>query len=639
MTYRFGPYTADRTAYRVFEGDRTVELTPKLLDLLFYLLERPATLVTKEALLDGVWPDANVTDNALAQAISELRDALGDVPSAPTYIRTVARRGYRFVATVENVGPTAPAAIVAPAASPAATPGGPDTAIAVLDFSNVTGDADVAWLSAGIAETVTSDLTALGHFRVIDRWRVVQAARAGAASIRDIGASLGVNLVVTGSFQRSGASLRITARVVNLSSGDAVADAKVDGRLADVFTLQDGIVSTFARALGIPGAGRPPVRETSSLDAFRAYTEGWMKIESLDTDLVHASIADFERAIRADSGFAMAYTGLANAQFVAHEMTRVSVQPDVAALAAGIEHARRAVALDDQLAEAHATLSFLLVSTLQFDEARAAAQRAVTLEPESWRHQYRLGHARWGAARLRALARALALYPQFSYAQFETAMVHVARGQLDIAEQLARLGMGEQDRQAQPGNRFPAVGFHWLLGAIEMQGGRFGPAVEQFERELALVDRRRLYGPEYGAVTLVSRGHAEIGLNRPDAARASFQLARTYVPGYARAFVGEAAAEAKLGNREAEGAAWSEAAAARASLEKTNRPHDALYALACEAALRGDAKRAATSLEDLLSSLPACYAAWTLPIEPCFRALRGESAFSSVLGRLAQRAE
>jgi len=115
------------------------------------------------------------------------------------------------------------------------------------------------------------------------------------------------------------ASLRITARVVNLSSGDAVADAKVDGRLADVFTLQDGIVSTFARAMGIPGAGRPPVRETSSLDAFRAYTEGWMKIESLDTDLVHASIADFERAIRADSGFAMAYTGLANAQFVAHE--------------------------------------------------------------------------------------------------------------------------------------------------------------------------------------------------------------------------------------------------------------------------------------------------------------------------------
>src|SRR4029079_7554118 len=129
MRYRFGPYEADRVSYRVTRGNQTVELTPKLLDLLFYLLERPATLVTKEALLDGVWPDANVTDNALAQAISELRDALGDVTSAPTYIRTVARRGYRFVASVENVGPTPPAVIVAPAASPASKPDGLDTAI------------------------------------------------------------------------------------------------------------------------------------------------------------------------------------------------------------------------------------------------------------------------------------------------------------------------------------------------------------------------------------------------------------------------------------------------------------------------------------------------------------------------------
>ena len=80
MTYRFGPYRADRTAYRVFRGEQALELTPKLLDLLFYLLDRPATLVTKEELLDGVWPGANVTDNALAQAVSELREAIGDEP-------------------------------------------------------------------------------------------------------------------------------------------------------------------------------------------------------------------------------------------------------------------------------------------------------------------------------------------------------------------------------------------------------------------------------------------------------------------------------------------------------------------------------------------------------------------------------
>ena len=103
MQYRFGPYLADRTAYRVLKEGTPVELTPKLLDLLFFFLERPATLVTKEALLDGIWPGANVTDNALAQAMSDLRDALGDKASSPTYIRTVARRGYRFIASIDVV--------------------------------------------------------------------------------------------------------------------------------------------------------------------------------------------------------------------------------------------------------------------------------------------------------------------------------------------------------------------------------------------------------------------------------------------------------------------------------------------------------------------------------------------------------
>src|SRR5262245_10969711 len=102
MEFRFGPFTADRSAYRVFAQGRALDLTPKLLDLLFYLVERPARLVTKEELLDGVWPGANVTDNALAQAMSDLRDALGDAPATPTYIRTVARRGYRFVAPIET---------------------------------------------------------------------------------------------------------------------------------------------------------------------------------------------------------------------------------------------------------------------------------------------------------------------------------------------------------------------------------------------------------------------------------------------------------------------------------------------------------------------------------------------------------
>src|SRR5262245_8331279 len=100
-SFRFGPFLADRHGYRVTRDGKIVPLTPKLLDLLLHLIDHAGTLVTKEALLESLWPGANVTDNALAQAMSELRDALGDNAKSPQFIKTVARRGYRFIAAVD----------------------------------------------------------------------------------------------------------------------------------------------------------------------------------------------------------------------------------------------------------------------------------------------------------------------------------------------------------------------------------------------------------------------------------------------------------------------------------------------------------------------------------------------------------
>ena len=638
MPYVFGPFSADRAAYRVFKGTTELALTPKPLDLLFYLLERPGTLVTKEELLDEIWPGANVTENALAQAVSELREALDDEAGAPTYVRTVSRRGYRFIAPVT----TSPAPSTAPP-PPVASPSAPDglQSLAVVDFTNVTGDTEVAWLAAGIAETVTTDFAALDHFRVVDRWRVVQAARRVGASLHDVASAVDADLIVAGSYQRNGPQLRITARVVDVVKGEAVADAKVDGRLDEVFTLQDGIVSTFARELGVPGvpaSGSLSVRETSSLDAYRAYIEGWLKIESLDTNLVGAAVQDFEAAIRADSAFAMAYTGLANAEFVAYEMTRVTADPNYTALQSGIGHARQAIRLEPRLAEAHSTLSFLLVSDMAFDEARAAARHAVGLEPHSWRHQYRLGHATWGADRLHALERTLALYPQFAYAHFETAMLLVARGDLDAAERVARTGVREQDRQARSGNRFPAIGFHWLLGALEASAGRYDEALAAFAHEVNQSDPRRLYGPEYASVALAARGHVELAFDRPADALASFRAARAHLAESARAMVGEAAALARLGEQDAARDAWRQVEAGRTHLERTGRTPEGLLVGACAASMRGDSAAAVASLDQFLTIVAPSHVGWTIPIEPCFQRLAGDSGFNSILARLADRA-
>src|SRR3982750_3564581 len=194
-SYRFGPFLVDGVGYRIVRGSEALDLTPQLLDLLLYLLDHAGTLVTKEALLEALWPDANVTDNALTQAVSELRQALDDDAAAPRYIKTVARRGYRFVAPVEDA-----ASSPKPASAAAARDDGTD-AVAVLDFTNVSGDSEAAWLSAGIAETVSNDLRTLGRFRVIDRWRVHEAIRRSGATLEQIASALHVRFVAIGSFQ------------------------------------------------------------------------------------------------------------------------------------------------------------------------------------------------------------------------------------------------------------------------------------------------------------------------------------------------------------------------------------------------------------------------------------------------------
>src|SRR5258708_1870247 len=346
-----------------------------------------------------------------------------------------------------------------------------EQAIGVLDFANVTGESDCAWLSAGIAETVTGDLRALGRFRVVDRGRVIEAIRRTGGSLQEVSTDLDAPLAVVGSYQRNGGRIRITARVVNVRNGEALADAKVDGLLADIFELQDRVVEQFSTELGVSAqrvARSSAARETPSLEAYRAFTEGWLHLETLDIREIPDAIAKFKRAITVDPRYALAYTGLASAQLAAYEQTRSDNAPAQTLLNEAIDHAREAVALDDTLAEAHATLAFVLVSAWQTKEAVHAGRRAIALEPTNWRHFFRLGHAAWGDERLRAAENALALYPDFAFAHFQTAMVHVARGHLREAETVLRQGAAVQDRQIGRGDRYPALGLHWLLGLVRL---------------------------------------------------------------------------------------------------------------------------------------------------------------------------
>jgi len=636
-SYRFGPFVADRTGYRVLRDGDPLDLTPKLLDLLFHLLDHSAALVTKEALLASLWPDANVTDNALAQAMSELRQALGDDPGAPQFIKTVARRGYRFIAPVTRVDAveTARARTPAPDAADADVP-----TIAVMDFANVTGDADSVWLAAGIAETVSGDLRALGHFRVVDRWRVMEAVRRTSGSLEEVAADLGARLAVVGSYQRHGDQLRITARVVDVVSGEALADAKVDGPLAGIFALQDQVVAQFSTELGVPDARTERAgsgRETPSLDAYRAFNEGWMRLESLDVRQIPQAITDFERAAAADPRYALAYTGLANAEFAFYETTRSENEPAHDTLERAVGHARHAVALDEGLAEAHATLALVLVSAWETGAASDAARRAVTLEPSNWRHLFRLGHASWGDRRLRAAANTLALYPDFAFAHFQIAMVHVARGRLVEAETVLRQGAAVQDRQLAKGGRFPALGLHWLLGLVRLAQDDIDEAIRELDRERTLAEPHRLYGREYAMHALHGCGAALLRAGRASDAAGAFERALELYPHYAPTHLGLALAHRASGSAAAADAAMARADAAFATLVRT-RPIEAGTVRGQTLAVQGDVDGAVSALGRLVRDAPPGFAAWTMPVDPLLRQLHASSGFTGVLGQLAARA-
>src|SRR5215207_3606007 len=142
-SYKFGAFVVDGGAYRLLRDGENVPLSPKIIDLLLFLAARPSVLVSKDELFRALWPDVAVTDNALTQAVSELRQALGDDPGSPKFVQTVARRGYRFIAPVEAVVSAASGTSPAPAPEPAPPPA---PTVAVLDFDNVSGDASLAWL-------------------------------------------------------------------------------------------------------------------------------------------------------------------------------------------------------------------------------------------------------------------------------------------------------------------------------------------------------------------------------------------------------------------------------------------------------------------------------------------------------------
>ena len=572
--------------------------------------------------------------------MSELRQGLGDEAAAPQFIRTVARRGYRFIAPVTplvtRAAPAAAAVHPEPKAESAASVRSAERSIAVLDFAQANAEGADAWLPAGIAETVTNDLRRLGHFRVVDRRRVLEAMRATDGSLEQIAAALGARLLVVGNIQRNGDQIRITSRIVDVDSGEALADAKVDGAIGGIFALQDEVVRQLARELSLAG-GTALAHDTASLHAFEAFTRGWLALESLEVTRMEEAIGDFERAVAADPRYARAYAGLASAELASHESTRADNEPNQVLLERAVAHAEESIRLDESLAEAHATLALVLVSAGRTDTAANPGRQAVALEPSNWRHWFRFGYATWGSERLRAAAQMQALYPEFAFTHFHVAMVHVARRNLGEAETVLRQGAAVQDRQIARGGRYPALGLHWLLGLVRLANDDVDEALVEFDREATFAEPHRLYGREYQMHAATARGAALVRAGRVREAIESYRRALVLYPGNAPANLGLADAYRKAGNHADADACWRAAEAVLGTLERA-RPVYAAIVRAEMLTAQGDLKGAARLLTSTLEGAPPGFACWSVPIEPAFREAVDLPVFAPFLSTLTARA-
>jgi DNA-binding winged helix-turn-helix (wHTH) protein len=380
--------------------------------------------------------------------------------------------------------------------------------------------------------------------------------------------------------------------------------------------------------LSVPVARRAPRESDAGLDALlaphRAFIEGRAALETLERAQIGRAREVFEDALRSVPEHASAHVGLANACVMQFEATRADSAPDADALSAAVRHAREACRLDPQLGEAWATLGFVLDRTGNRVDALAASKRAVSLEPDNWRHQFRLSYVSWGEERLRAARRTLALLPGFPLAHFLAATVLVARQAFDQAERELNAASAAEAGQTGEGSRFSAVALHWLLGLLHLARGDERRAVEELERELLLENSGHLYARECCANTWCAIGALRLRQGRQRDARAAFQHALERVATHAMARVGLAATGATAGPIEIP--------------EASGVSVDRVMALAAERVVAGAHAQAARLMEEVLARAPAGQAGWRLPVEPLLHVTAHPDVWAAALSLVRNRA-
>jgi len=326
------------------------------------LAARPRVL-SREVLHETLWPETFVSDTSLARLVSEVRKAIGDEPHEAKFVRTAHGYGYAFSGEVRPLTPTR-----AP------------RSIAVLPFRDVGSAAasagDNGHLVIGLADAIITEL-ARARSLVVRPTGSVLRYQDKTPDVREVGRELGVNAVLEGQFQRSGSRLRLTLQLVAVEDAAPVWGTKIDSSMDDLFKMQDEVSRQVARRLQVElsGGGRLP-RSDPATGCYESYLKGRLHLYRETKPDTFAAIQWFERARDADSEFALAWAGLADA----YSRLAFIFEPGGGWHESGEEAADRALAIDPELPEARYVRARLRWSPEGgFDHGGALRELAATL--------------------------------------------------------------------------------------------------------------------------------------------------------------------------------------------------------------------------------------------------------------------
>jgi TolB-like protein len=409
--------------------------------------------------------------------------------------------------------------------------------IAVMPFANLSGDEANDYFSDGMAEELLNLLAQVPGLQVAARTSSF-AFKGQNVDVREVGRRLGVDAVLEGSVRKSGSQVRITAQLVDAQSGYHLWSETYDRELQDIFAVQDEISAEIVKALkgtlaapqaedgtAVVARTAPP---TEDLDAYQLYLQGRHQWKRRGEEAVNRSIALFEQAVELDPGFARAWAGLAAAWIVLPGWRAEGAEPagegERSPVDKAVEAARRALALDPNLAEAHAVLAEVQSERWDWTGAEAAFFFATSIDPNdpTTRHWYSLLLCRAGRldACLEQARLAFELDPASPVINYNLAVAYMIQGYDDLAVRYIRsaeeLGLDTSGASAVPMMTALRAGDMETFSTIAMRQAVDGGIPEDVARLIVDTFGDRSLLPE-----LLAR-FDEIGL--PAESRAGFWL-------------------------------------------------------------------------------------------------------------------